>query len=263
MSSPHLPPEILDYIVDFLHDHLAVLEKCCLVSKSWVPRTRRHLFIEVELRYEVHLNSWKKTFPDPSTSPARFTKSLHVGCARAVTTADAEAGGWLTGFVHIVHLGVETRGACYEGSAVSLVPFHGFSRTIRSLRVKSANLPPSQIFDFVLASPLLEDLNLVRYRTSIDHDDGSDGPPTFAQPPNPPMFTGSLKVFPEGGVKLIAGRLLSIPGGIHFRKLTLTWILAEDLLSITALVEGCSHALESLTITCNSIGMSIRYLHRH
>ena len=33
MSSPHLPPEILDYIVDLLHDKSDILGECCLVSK--------------------------------------------------------------------------------------------------------------------------------------------------------------------------------------------------------------------------------------
>jgi len=64
-------------------------------------------------------------------------------------------------------------------------------------------------------------------------------------------------------MKSVASRLLSIPGGIHFRELTLTWNLAEDLLSIKELVRECSHTLESLTITCNSGGMSIWYLRPH
>jgi len=199
MSDPYLPPETLDHIVDFLHDDVNALKDCCLVSKSWIPRTRKHIFAEVELRYEVHLESWKKMFSDPSTSPAHFTKSLHVGCARAITAVDAEAGSWLEGFTHIVHLGVETRGAHCEGPAVSLVPFHRFSRTIKSLRVKSADLPPLRIFDFILSSPLLEDLNLSRHGASFDHNDGPDGPSTFIQTSNPPVFTGSLKLFPEGG----------------------------------------------------------------
>jgi len=261
MSSPYLPPEILDYIVDFLHDDPDALKKICLVSKSWIPRTRGHLFAKVELRYEVHLKSWKKIFSDPSTSPAHFTKSLHIGCARAVVTSDAEVGNWLTGFTHIVRLGVETRGAYCGGPAVSLVPFHGFSRTIKSLRIKSVDYAPSQIFGFILSSPLLEDLNLVGCETSIDDGDGSDGPSTFVRSSNPPVLTGSLKLFLEGGMRPIASRLLSIPGGIHFRNLTLTWNLVEDLLSITALVGTCSRTLESLTVTCNLDGTPVRYLH--
>ncbi|KAF9644347.1 hypothetical protein BDM02DRAFT_3103092, partial [Thelephora ganbajun] len=45
---PYLPPETLDYIVDFLHDNRETLEQCCLVSKSWVPRARKHLFADIK-----------------------------------------------------------------------------------------------------------------------------------------------------------------------------------------------------------------------
>jgi len=228
MSNPHLPPEILDYIVDFLHDDPNALKGCCLVSESWVPRTRKHLFAEVELRTEENLESWKKMFSDPSTSPVHFAKSLHVGCADAITIADAEVGGWLTGFAHIVHLDVKAR-EIYLGGLASLVPFHGFSRTIKSLHVGFIDLPPSEIFNFILSSPLLEDLTVVGYKDSVDDGDDPDGLPTFVHPSNPPAFTGSLELFLEQAMKPIAGRLFSMPGGIHFRHLTLKWNCGEDL----------------------------------
>jgi hypothetical protein len=63
------------------------------------------------------------------------------------------------------------------------------------------------------------------------------------------MFTGSLELHLLGGMKPIARRLFSLPGGIHFRKLTLTLFCEEDLLMVKALVEECSHTLESLNVT--------------
>jgi len=57
--------------------------------------------------------------------------------------------------------------------------------------------------------------------------------------------------------KPITSRLLSLPAGIHFRKLTLTWYHEEDLSLTMGLVEECSHTLESLdinhTVRCASI----------
>ena len=44
-------------------------------------------------------------------------------------------------------------------------------------------------------------------------------------------------------------RLLSRPGGIRFRKLTLKWFREEDISLMTALVEGCSRTLEPFNIT--------------
>ena len=58
-------------------------------------------------------------------------------------------------------------------------------------------------------------------------------------------------------MKRIISWLLSLPGGFHFLKLTLTWCREEDLPLATALVEGCSCTLESLdiahTVRCTSI----------
>ena len=259
MSNPYLPPEILDYVVDLLYDYPNVLERCCLVSKSWIPRTRKHLFAEIRLHDKKDLESWKTVFPDPSTCPAYFTKSLHVGCARAVTAADAEPGGWLTGFSHIVHLGVETEELYPGESPVSLVPFHGFSPVIKSLHLGSIDLPPSRIFNFVLSSPLLEDLTVSCHGIPEDDGDSSDGPATVDQPSNTPLFTGSLELPPLcGGLAPIAGRLLSMPGGIHSRKLVLGCFCEEDLLLARALVGECSHTLESLNITCFWLRTSIR-----
>jgi len=263
MSNPYLPPEILDYIVDLLHDNPNALQKCCLVSKSWIHRTRKHLFAEVDLISEERLGSWKGKFLEPSTSAGQFAKSLRVGCAGAITAADAEAGGWLTGFAHIVRLEVETPGMYTGESLITLIPFHIFSRTVKSLRVKSVDIPPSRIFNFILSSPLLEDLTVARYGTSVDNSDDSNGPPIPFQPSNPPVFTGSLKLSLESGMKPIVDRLLSMSGGIHFRKLVLTWYCVDDLLSSMGLVEECSHTLESLDITCVFGGTSIRYLHPH
>ena len=68
------------------------------------------------------------------------------------------------------------------------------------------------------------------------------------------MFTGSLYIYDHlQGIKSIARWLLSFQGGIHFRKLTLTWHKAEDIPLTTALVEECSHTLESLDITSSLV----------
>ena len=260
MSNLYLPPEILDYIAKFLHDDPNTLRDCCLVSQSWVPRARKHLFADVGLRTEENLESWKRLFSDPSTSPAHFAKSLYIGCALAVTAADAEAGSWLKCFVRIAHLRVEAPEMYLREPVISLIPFCRLLPTVKSLHVKSAGFPPSRIFDLIRSFPLLEDLAVAGNRDWVDDGDSSDGPLTFDQSSNPPALSGSLKLCLDAGMKPISSRLLSIPGGIHFRKLTLTWHRREDLLSILELVGKCSHTLESLDITCYQYGTSIRYL---
>ena len=62
MSNHHFPPELLDYIVDLLRDSQGVLGNCCLVSKSWIPRTRRHLFENIRFDTGKREQSWKEMF---------------------------------------------------------------------------------------------------------------------------------------------------------------------------------------------------------
>ena len=87
MTNPHLPPEILNYIVDLLCEEPESLKRCCLVSKSWIPHTRRYLFAGIQFFSMETVESWRETFPDPSNSPAYYTRTLSFRRAEAVTAA--------------------------------------------------------------------------------------------------------------------------------------------------------------------------------
>jgi len=139
----------------------------------------------------------------------------------------------------------------------SLVPFHGLSPIIKSLHLEFRTLPSSRVLDLVLSFSLLRDLTVITSSyVFADNDNGSDGLSTIAQPSGSPVLTRTLKLFLRGGMEPITRRLLSLPGGIHFRKLAVAWNHREDPSSTTALVKGCSHTLESLRITCNLLDKS-------
>jgi hypothetical protein len=263
MSNPRLPAEMLDRVVDQLRDTEDALRNCCLVSKSWIPRTRRHLFTDIRFPTLESLISWMRTFPDPSTSPAHYVKNLSVTYPQLFTDPDAEAGNWIRWFSCVVHLEVGRNGLSI-GQSRSLVPYRGFSPAIKSLRLIFAILPPG-ILNLILSFPLLEDLAVIAFSEPLsDSDDDPHWLPATAQPSSPPRFTGSLEVHLKGGKNSFARRLLSLPGGIHFRKLALTWLEEEDPSLMTALIEKCSHTLESLDIFHSLLGTSIlpRCLHR-
>ena len=183
MSLP-LPPEILDLIVDHLHDEPTTLRACCLVSKSWIPRTRRHLFARVEFRSSRLFKLWMKAFPDSSNSPAHYTRSLDLA------------------------------------------------------HFSDATSP--QVLDFICSFPLLEDLTLLfSLYDDFNDDDEWDVPPTA------PKFTGSLYV--DGSNRYIARKLLHLPSGLHFSKVT---VLSDFGFIDVAneLVSGCSGTLEFLVL---------------
>ena len=261
MTIPHLPPELVDHIIHLLRGSPKVLRNCCLVSKSWIPRTRRYLYADIEFRTATSLQTWKRTFLDPLTSPACYANTLSVACTHVVTAADAQPGGWIRGFSNVVHLEVGRPSTYGSASAGSLISFHALSPILKSLHVHLLILSPSRVLDLILSFPLLEDLTVTACENSVDDSGGSDGlSTTVRRSSGQPMFTGSLELT-NPGIKPISLRLLSLPGGIHFRKLVLKWSKVEDLPLTTALVDACSHTLESLDITypcCKSIRIRIR-----
>ena len=246
MPHPPLPPELLDYIVDHLYDTRDTLENCCLVSKLWAHRTRKHLFVVVKFRTEEDVQAWKNAFPDPSTSPAHYTRSLSVWCVGAVTAADAEERGWISVFSRVVHFDVE-----FDGPKNSLLPFHGFSPVLKSIHVDYSHFPCSQILNFVHSFPLIEDLSLLVW--SGDLIDDTDGQPTTVQPP----LTGMLNIDAHKGMEHIIPQLFPPQNGLHFRKLDLGLFCEHDVLVTSTLVERCSLTLESLEVCGGNCGVSL------
>lgn len=251
MSSPRLHVELLDYVVDFLHDTIVALRSCSLISKSWVPHARRQLFAQIKFRNNTRdLQSWKSTFPDPSTSPGYYAKTLSIGSLKEVVATDAEEGGWIRAFDRIVKLDLEDH--WQPESTASLVPLRGLFPALRSVSISISTVAPSQISSFIYSFPLLEDISLtLDYSwTGYESDDESDDEPTAVRSPTPPPFTGALKLYAEYGIFAITNRLFSLSADPCFRKLRLALNAEEDSPSATKLIRHCSSTLEILKLDC-------------
>ena len=259
MPSRHLPAELLDHIVDLLYDSDDTLKSCCLVSKLWIPRARKHLFADIKIFEAEDLESWKSTFPDPFNSPAHYTTVLFVKYPLAVTAVDAGEGGWISAFARVVQFEVDANDTDPGWSGACFVPFYGFSPAVKSLRLSFHTFPPSQTFNLIQSFPLLEDLSVTSFDRSIDRNRGFDERSIAAQPSIPPAFTGSLKLDLWAGTDFMASRLLSPPGGLRFRRLHLILNDQEDVLPVTALVEGWRFTLEYLKVVYDLYGVFVCY----
>ena len=238
MSSP-FPPETFDLIVDFLDD-LDALEACCLVSKSWIHRTRKYLFSHVEFM-ESDSERWQKIFPDPSNSPAHYTRSLSICADEIFTLVDTGAGDWIRAFSGVIRLELG-----FFHSNISLAPLHGLFPTLKSLRVSYRfSRSSSEMFGLVCSFPLLEDLSL--YSPNDDNEDEWDIPSTS------PRLTGSLDLTMLNTIGPAVRRLLELPSGLHFSKIDVSYE-EEDFESMMDLVSSCSDTLESLSICCDDPG---------
>ena len=235
MSHP-LPPEIHDLIVDFLHDERVALNACCLVSKSWVPRARSHLFTHIELGAHLsRVSQWTTTFPDPSNSPGHYARSLTIHGSLTTTPLFVN---WIQAFSSVVHLHLDMDRGPYL-----LTPFHGLSRTLKSLRlVYRISIPPSEIFSFVCSFPLLEDLSLAPLcDTTTAHE--------WNVPPTSPKFTGTLNVRTPYGIDSVVRCLVELPDGLRFTSIEL-FFDSGGTESVTNLLSKCSETLESLKMCC-------------
>jgi len=262
MPIPYVRPEILDHIINFLHDERETLMECCLVSKSWVPRIRRKLFAEIKIRSKRDLKLWKKVFPDVANSPACHVRTLFVGCLECVVESDAGEGGWIRAFSSVDRLDVDNDLVHLDTSTFPLTPFHGFSSTLKSLRVGPLIFLSPQFFHLVRSSPLLEDLTVKgRDESSIFNNYPHQLPPDV--PLTSPPLTGSLDLNIHGGMGNTVRRLLDLPNGLRFRKLKLSWNVKKDLQWIMVLVEGTSQTIELLHITCSLGGTSICHPQSH
>ena len=145
-------------------------------------------------------------------------------------------------------------------SGAFLASFYGLSPIVKSLHVYFDALPLSRVFDLLISFPLLEDLTLTGnvYDTSTHSGDNPDGLPNIVRPLDLPAFTGSLDL-PRalGGGGPIARQLLSLPGGIHFRKLALGSYHREELLLMVALVGELLSTIRYEWLVCNPYIMSL------
>ena len=218
---PSLPPEIIDLIVGHLYYKRTTLKACCLVSKSWVSRTRRHLFARVDFRLPQSIESWMKVFPDPSNSPAHHTRTLHVDASAVILMANSDTRPLVRSFHSVTALSV--RGYWRDG---------GFS----------------EVVELICSFPLLKDLWL-----QFSVMDGNIGTNVwFYTPSTSPKLNGSL-VLMKSVVGSIVPRLLHLPGGLHFARIVVSCSIKYTE-SVPDLVSGCSDTLESLQISYYHMG---------
>ena len=236
--SSSLLPEILDPIVDHLHDEPATLKACCLVSKSWVPRTRRHFFDVVDFFSPRRLELWMKTFPDPSNSPACYTRSLRLSGFAVIPLAISDALPWVRSFNHITELQVWTEWE--EDRNFYFAPLHGLFPILKSLHLCHYFVEPLEVINLVCSFPLLENLSLWSPE-DLERENAEE----WDTPPTSPRFTGSLLL--DYNDSQITRKLLDLPGGLHFYKVSVSCPSRDGDLA-RELVSKCSDTLESLCV---------------
>ena len=245
--SSSIPQEMLDLIVDCLRNEPTALRTCCIVSKSWVSRAQMHLFARVEFHPEESpIESWMKTFPDPSDSPAHYTRSLSIGIPSLITATNADACAWLGSFRNVVKLFV-CKAIWDDDSPISLIQLHRFSPILESLSLQYLSVLPSEVLNLTFSFPSLQNLYIV---SSAE----SELERKRTIPSTSPKFTGTLALLTKGGIQPYVRPLLDLPGGLHFSSLMI-FCRDRDAESAADLVSRCSDTMESLLLHYDSLGV--------
>ena len=82
-NTMHLPPELLDEIINHLPDDKIYLRNCSLVAKSWVYPSRRRLFNTINFSGDADLKLWLGTISPTNVGVLQHVRSLQCQIAES------------------------------------------------------------------------------------------------------------------------------------------------------------------------------------
>ena len=232
-TGQRLPQELYGCIIDELYDQLNVLKTCSLVSKLWAAQSQKHIFSTVQFNGGRDVDGWRNAFPDPASSLAHHARKLIINHLKEFPE------DLFPSFCNVAYLFLEVHGT--RASSISLTGLHGFTPFLKSLETRFSYLHPIDILTLAGSFPLLDNLSITTARFTT--------PDTKATPPKPLNVSGRLHLsMNQRSMGTMVNHLLSLPGGIHLRELSLAWGRDNDSSSMMALIFACASTLENLCL---------------
>ncbi|SJL14143.1 uncharacterized protein ARMOST_17598 [Armillaria ostoyae] len=269
-SSLSVPQELIDYILDFLHDDVPTLRMCSLVSRAFLPCSRYHIYSSVTIIHVDELDLFRERYAgqlyQTQNLAALLEHSPHVpplvtrfGMRSMAMMEDASMDissfsiiSSLHNLSHIELIAHQSQESWDAFPAVNLRPFLTALRSVplKTFKFCAVELATSEQFEDLftaIANPALKHLSLVC-------DCGADwtpGPyPPIRPPPDGLPALESLCIAGGGAYENISWlffrqSLYDIRGIRH-----LTLQLCEDATSslIQRLLNAMQGTLESLTL---------------
>ena len=239
-KTPRLPQELLDEIIDHLADDSVSLRRCSTAARVFVPSCRSHLFKRVLFRSN-NLPTWKATFPDPSISPAAYTREMRIHLASDTPTQLVEYMPYFSNVRDLTLIG----GRCDDRRWIS-----GIGRlpaSIRSLTMEFVSVTNIQVLEIMEQLPNLDDFSL---RTSK----GADFPAEAGEILRG-RYGGKLDLrLVEDFHASIARSLLKAPEGLGFKSIKAFCNTEDDFPAYVDLVATCRDTLVDLDISVSAEG---------
>lgn len=234
---PKVPQEIVDEILDLLaaDSDLKSIRSCSLVSKSWVPSCRRHLFRTIVFNPR-NVNKWLKKFPVPEESPARHVRDLRfpLGGDYGAPEEFFEYTPWFTN--------VEKMTLMHgEFLPLWIPPFVRLPQSVTSLAIVTDTIALVEIRNVMVQLPNLNDLSLSGSLDQADKDIVSGMGAVLRG-----RFGGRLRLLREIAGADVTNMLLEAPAGLSFTEVEIR-ATHECLLSTVKLAEACGRNLVKLS----------------
>ena len=239
-NTPRLPQELLDEIVCHLADDTISLRLCSMAARPFVQSCRRLLFRRVIFRPH-NLPTWKSTFPNPSISPAVYTREMRIHLASDEPIQLAEYMPYFSNLRDMTLIG----GRCENGDWIqSIGPL---PTSIRSLTMKFASITNAQVLDVMEQLPNLDDLSLCTFKgagLTVETGEILRG-----------RYCGKLDLLlVEDFHAGIVRSLLKAPEGLGFKSIKALCNTEDDFPVYVDLVASCRDTLVDLDISVSAAG---------
>ena len=249
-QDPKIPNEIIDEILNHLIANSGSwndppvqrsLRSCSLVSKSWVPSCRRHLF-HIIIFTSRKIARWLETFPVPEESPAYYVKDL-----RFSLSAPEEFFQHTPWFTNAEKMTMRTDLAVtFPSLGISL--FARLPQSVKSLAIKAddSDIDLMQTRDIMAYLPNLNDLILSG--TVVARSEYGKALPGLGTTLRG-RFCGEFRIMDGHISEYLVNMLLEVPTGLHFTKL---YVHADHpcLFWTMRLAEACCKTLVNFLYSC-------------
>lgn len=162
---PTFPQEVTDDLIDWIAISSAGqrdphLRSCSLVARSWVQRSRRHLFHSVELASASDINNWIGNVRPGVGGVSGYVRKLWMNCHWDQWSQRFPSVEHLRSFTHVEELRLTYwRGGQATEEEVETA-FGGFGSSVRSLSVSLPRGDASPFFHLLSLFPHLDDLSI-------------------------------------------------------------------------------------------------------
>jgi hypothetical protein len=243
--APRTPQDLIDEVLDHLatDSDFKSLRSCALVSKSWVPSCRRHLF------HTILFNSrstarWVKTFPVPGESPAHYVRDLCFSLW-GYSGAPQKVFDHVPWFINVEKMAWLGHGGFRSPWILSL---GRLPQSLTSLTIETDPVTIVQIRDILAQLPNLDNLSLVGFIDAVERR-ALPGIGTVLRG----RFGGRLRLVNGYAEECVMNMLLEVPTGLHFTELHVRGV-HESFLSTVRLAEACGKTLVKLSYTVSFNG---------